>query len=141
MAANKQISKPKNALLKLLPDIQIKDDVYIYNNHTQWDEMMGVQSCRLIFGYWYNDNSKNYKHKKHAFNSLCKHYGEMVFKRKEVLMNGKTNSVFWTFKGGDTTWMYQIEEEPILICKKSIKGVEILNKDLGIMKRLIELLF
>lgn len=101
----------KNPLLKLIPDVKVESDVSKYTEHKQWESLESDGSCMLVFEKWYNDNNKRYKHIKHAFNSLCKHYGLIEIRHVTISIDGEELSTLWAMKSfHDRTWIYQVVE-------------------------------
>lgn len=105
---NNENTSNKNPLLKLIPDVSVVKDTFTYSEHKQWEALESEQSCMLVFEKWYNDNNKRYKHIKHAFNSLCKHYGLITIKHVVIKIDNEEITTLWTLKSfNNRTWIYQ----------------------------------
>jgi hypothetical protein len=80
---------------------------YKFTDYKQWDKLQG--DAYKIFKKWYENNNTNnrYKHIKHAFNSLCKHYklititkyteDNIIIKWKVTSFYKNKNKISWTF--------------------------------------------
>lgn len=107
-AEQQLIRRRKNPLLQLIPNIAVDTKEYSYNNHDQWDEI--ESNAMVVFKTWYNDNNKDYKHIRHAFNSLCKHHSGVIFKCNIFKLDNKYMTTIWVFKSfQDRAWIYQVD--------------------------------
>lgn len=88
----------------------ITKNTYSYTHYTQWDQI--DKTAMKVFETWYNDNCAKYKHIKHAFNSMCKHYQLVQIKEYIFKNNNTIVSKFWKFRSfiredQSRYWIYQ----------------------------------
>lgn len=139
---NNENASEKNPLLKLIPDVSV--DTFTYTESKQWEALESDESCMMVFKKWYNDNNKKYKHIKHAFNSLCKHYGLITIKHIVVKNDNKKLTTLWTMQSfNNRTWIYQacqvIEDNIELIASKDGSCFTLQDKELEPISKLIEM--
>lgn len=129
-----------NPLLAILPKIEIDVERFEYTTHHDWDDMQSVQGCKKIFKFWYDKFGSTYKHERHAFNHLCKHYDGFKLKRIDVLVNGELCTVLWAIEIRDLpSRVYQIlEGRPELIATVEQGATCIEKAELEPLKQLIE---
>lgn len=129
-----------NSLLKLVHKVSKSSEEYEFTNHTQWDIMQAKSECIKLFSQWYEDNKKEYKYKhiKHAFNSLCKHYGLVIMKFMSIKVNDENVGELAIFKSFDLkTWIYQNKnnELTLIAFKDSSANIfKIVSKELDSIK-------
>jgi hypothetical protein len=97
---------------------------YKFTNYKQWDNI--PLDCMEIFKKWYETNSDKYNHIKHAFNSLCKHFGLITIMKYEY----NKQSELWKFTSFlNKSWYYQKD-------KNSFKELELSEIDKTLLKYL-----
>ena len=135
----------KNPLLKLIPNVTFKIDEKTYNSHKEWDKLENDKKFMNIFEYWYNSNTQHYKHIKHAFNSMCKHYKLITIKSTTILLDKKNLTKLWSIQSYKETsdelgrtWLYQENDEEFnLVMYRDTNTFELKEPDLLSIKDIL----
>lgn len=150
MAPKRKLSLPQraselNPLLQLIPNVTISSNVQEYTKHTDWEALTSSAFYR-VFEYWYNSNTQHYKHIKHAFASLCKHYNGIHLKCSTILLDEKELTKIWLIHSYQEVstetgrlWLYQELDEGDLtnIVYKDVTTFDIKDNQLLPLKELL----
>lgn len=128
-----------NPFLNLFENIVIKDKTIKYKNHKEWEKFENDKVYEL-FKVWYNDYHTKYNHIRHAFNSLCKYYNNVIFTKYNIKVQNKVITSFWTFKYNNLKhWIYQeSEDEYNLIAKYDDNELEIIDDNFSSYKFILK---
>lgn len=146
-AAKTQKHKSVNPIIKFFNNVIFEGDVFSYTSHNDWDKLVADSEAMSVFETWYNSNNSDYRHIKHAFNSLCKHYGLIKITNHAFIISGEDVANFWTFKSfydeadnKSQSWVYQVldGEYHLVATKDEKKSIEIINMELLPFKFLID---
>ena len=101
------------SLLQLIKKPDIVKVSYQFTNHNDWEALTFTNDAYEVFKTWYNDNHTDYKHIKHAFNSLCKHYDMIKLTRYNI----EKKFIIWKFvsfqnehDSDGKTWIYHLND-------------------------------
>jgi hypothetical protein len=110
--------------------LKVKKTIFKYKKHTEWDSLTDNKEAYTVFETWYNAYKQDFKHIKHAFNHLCKHYKIIKIAKHSIKCESVLVTHLWSlssFNDGKKSkaWIYQDNK---LIATKFWDG-ELLLKD------------
>ena len=84
--------------------MKMESKTLTFKIHTQWSDLEANPDFMKFFEFWYKSNKQHYKHVKHAFNSMCKHFKHIEIDRCTI----SKKCIIWKFISyKNKTWIYQ----------------------------------
>lgn len=72
--------------------------IYRFTSCKEWPNFLNHKDCNEILERFYAQNKGRYRHPRHAFNSLCKHMGEVHIEKITIKENGLVLTTIWLLK-------------------------------------------